>query len=451
VARIEYDRLAQINPDLLQESEWRLFCLRTGAEDVKDWAAPRLVREALSPNRSTTIDFQLLRGLPEQECDAVVEQLLPELVKKGPTAVLVSQQVAGFAPLTAASFLLRKIVGSNDEEERQRLLQVLHEVNHAAVVQAAMHRDFETPNPAELRVLLRAISVGFPGGNPNALQQLSNQELIAYRERLLHWLSLLPRLDQDSASDWANCATLIGELKNPDDADLVYGFLRADEARITEMVEARIREIESWEATGRSTNRPGPIVRTSYGNWHIAALANIPGERCKQIMIELLSRPDHIGIAAHTLANCAGAQQIDLSGDFYSRPRFDLIYEKRSARKPLDEQAVECETVIKRAIDERLSKHPINQSHPIFSALSALARLSGPNNESWILERLERYFLDARVESILETITLAGGSLTGDRILPFVRNTIAFALSEPWNGSGPVGVVGDKDLGGLRR
>src|SRR5271166_921813 len=150
-------------------------------------------------------------------------------------------------------------------------------------------------------------------------------------------------------------------------------------------------------------------------------------------MIELLSRPDHIGIAAHTLANCAGAQQIDLSGDFYSRPRFDLIYEKRSARKPLDEQAVECETVIKRAIDERLSKHPINQSHPIFSALSALARLSGPNNESWILERLERYFLDARVESILETITLAGGSLTGDRILPFVRNTIAFALSEPWS------------------
>jgi hypothetical protein len=197
VARREYDRLAKIDPDLSRESEWRIFCLRTGAEDVKDWAAPRLVREALPPNRSTTIDFQLLRGLPEQECDAVVEQLLPELVKKGPTAALVSQQVAGFAPLTAASFLLRKIVGSNDKEERQRLRQVLHEVNHAAVVQAAMHRDFENPNPAELGVLLRAISVGFPGGNPNAPQQLSNQELIAYRERLLHWLSLLPRLDQE--------------------------------------------------------------------------------------------------------------------------------------------------------------------------------------------------------------------------------------------------------------
>lgn len=32
----------------------------------------------------------------------------------------------------------------------------------------------------------------------------------------------------------------------------------------------------------------------------------------------------------------------------------------------------------------------------------------------------------------METVTLAGGSLPGDRILPFVRNTVTFALSEPW-------------------
>lgn len=295
-ARKEYDLLVQVDPSLSQESEWRLFCLRTGGEDVKDWAAPRFAREALASNKSATIDFQLLRELPDQECGALVEQLLPELVKEGPTAVIVSQQVADLAPLTAASLLLRKIVGSDDEEERQRLRRVLHGINHGAVVRAAMHDDFENLNPAKLRALLRAVNVGFPGGNPNTLQQLSNEELTSYRQHLLHWLSLLPQLDQDSAFEWANCATLIGEVKNPDDADLLYGLLQADQARASEQVELRKREIEAWEATGRSTVRPGPIVQTSYGNWHIAALANIPGNRCSQIMIELLSHPSHIGI-----------------------------------------------------------------------------------------------------------------------------------------------------------
>jgi len=119
-------------------------------------------------------------------------------------------------------------------------------------------------------------------------------------------------------------------------AELVYKMLRADEARVVEQVETRMREVEAWEASGRKTTPPGPIIRASYGNWYIAALANIPGKRCMEIMIELLSHPDHIGVAAHTLANDAGAEQIDLSGSIHSRPRFDLIYEKRSARKPLD-------------------------------------------------------------------------------------------------------------------
>ncbi len=66
-----------------------------------------------------------------------------------------------------------------------------------------------------------------------------------------------------------------------------------------------------------------------------------------EIMIELLSHPDHIGVAAHTLANDAGAEQIDLSGSIHSRPRFE----------PLDQQASEYEAAIKRAIDVRLRQH----------------------------------------------------------------------------------------------
>jgi hypothetical protein len=58
------------------------------------------------------------------------------------------------------------------------------------------------------------------------------------------------------------------------------------------------------------------------------------------------------------------------------------------------------------------------------------ARLSGPDNESWILERIERYFPDTCVESVLERITLVGGLISGERILPSVRKTNAFALSK---------------------
>ena len=37
-----------------------------------------------------------------------------------------------------------------------------------------------------------------------------------------NWRSLLPPLDEDSAFDWANLTTLLGELKNSSDADLIY-------------------------------------------------------------------------------------------------------------------------------------------------------------------------------------------------------------------------------------
>ena len=126
-------------------------------------------------------------------------------------------------------------------------------------------------------------------------------------------------------------------------------------------------------------------------------------------MLELLADRDHVGIAAHTLAQDAGADPIDLSGSIHSNPRFDLVYEKRSARKPLGELALQYETAIKKAIDQHLTKHGNNRSLALLSALCALARIAGPDSESWILERLERHFTAQGAEGLLEYITLAGG------------------------------------------
>src|SRR5260370_31763211 len=80
MARKEYDRLVQLDPGLSQESERRLFCLRTGANDDPQWAAPRLVREVLSSNDIARLHFQLLRSLPDQACASVCKELFPGLV-----------------------------------------------------------------------------------------------------------------------------------------------------------------------------------------------------------------------------------------------------------------------------------------------------------------------------------------------------------------------------------
>jgi hypothetical protein len=133
------------------------------------------------------------------------------------------------------------------------------------------------------------------------------------------------------------------------------------------------------------------------------------------------------------LAKEAGADAIDVSESIRSNPGFDLIYEKRSTRKPLGELALEYEAEIKKATDVYLTQPRNYLSPSLFSALSAVARIAGPDSEYWILDRLERHFPTAEAASLLEYMTLAGGFLPGQRIQPFVRNTVAFALSEPWN------------------
>jgi hypothetical protein len=390
------------------------------------------------PNGVTMFGALPLKILPEKERTIVVEKLLPELAKRGyPLSAEAVRRLVALAPVAAAECLLRAIVKSAHEsaasEKQRSLRQTLHEVSHAIVVRAVLHSDFEKPSPLELGPFLRALSVGFPGGDPDAVQSLPREILSAYRDRLLHWLSLLPPLDQNSAFDWATCTTLISEVRCPEDAELLHRLLREHEARVLEQIEKRRLEVEAYESNGRTTTPPGPINQMSYGNWHIAALANLPGKRCAKIMLELLSDRDHIGIAAHTIAKDAGTDPIDVSGSAHSSPRFDLIYEKRSARKSLGELASQYDAEIKKAIDLHLTQYSNYRSAALFSALCALARIAGPDSESWILQRLERYFPAAGNESLLEYITLAGGLLPGHRILPFVRNTIGSVLSETWS------------------
>lgn len=434
MARREYDRLAQASPVSEQDIDRRLFCLRSGGRYDREWLGPRLVREALSPDVLPRLDVELLEVLSAAERTAIVRQLMPELARGGHTAMGMRPKVTKLDPVAAAESLLAAIVevGTNlDEQEQQDFRYALHDVGREAIVLAASRTHFADLDRDAIRRLLRALSPISPGGDPVAVRILSEEILSTYRQQLLHWLSLLPSLDKEAGFDWAICATLIGEVGNPDDAQLLYKILLQDEERVRQEIDKRKEAIRAYSA-GETATPPGPINHISYGNWHIAALTNIPGKRCMEIMVELLSHTSHIGVAAHTLATNAGAEYIDLSGSFQSRPRFDLIYDKRSNRKPLAEQASKYELAIKQAIDLRLGERPSNPS-PVLSALCALARFSFPDFGSWILERLERYFHDAPIESVLETITLAGDLLPGRQILPFVRNTIASARSEPWS------------------
>jgi hypothetical protein len=435
-ARAEYDRL-EIAASL-SEGDWefRQFCLKLGASDGLQWAIPRLVREAMSPDGVSRPNVPPLNILPDTERTIVVKALLPELAMGGHTTMGVRRHVSELAPVVAALVLLRAIVKGAREsapaEDQRNLRQALHEISHAAVVEAVLHTDFAEPSHVELGPLLHAVSIGSPGGDPQAVRLLPEEDLIAYRQRLLHWLSLLPPLDENSAFDWATCSTLIGEVGHPDDAERLYKILCADEERLRGQIE-RIRLAVDDYTSGRTATPPGPIGHMSYANWHIVALANIPGQRCMEMMLELLLRLPYIGVAAHVLAQDAGADPMAVSGGIANNPRFDLIYERRSARKPLAGRASRYDAAIKKAIDLHLTQHQDNRSPALLSALCAVARIAEPNSESWILEKLERYFPGARSEDLLEYITLAGGLLPGHRILPFVRNTINFALSEPWS------------------
>jgi hypothetical protein len=435
IARQEYDRLINAGPTgSSQESLWRLRCLKTGALNDR-WASPRVVREVLSGGISST--DQLLGILSKTDRGVVVRRLLPELVQAGQSAIIERRNILELAPVVAAECLLDQIVkaeGGIEGEPQRSLRQALLEVSREAIVQAALVSRFAEIGSHEIPALLRAMSPSSPGGYAHAVRLLDTEILSAYRERLHHWQSLLSPMSEDSAAIWAYYSTLLGEVGHPSDADLIYLILKAEETRAIEGVKKRRQESEAWQRSGRGSASPGPIIRPSYGNWHIAALANIPGQRCSEIMRELLSNPEQIGVSAHWLATEAGADPIELSGSLFNRPRFDLIYKKRLAREPLQARALEADGAIKTAIDGQLSRQSDYVPSSLLSAFCAVARLSSPGSEFWILERLERYFPGASVENILETMTLAGGLLPGPRILPFVRNTIV-SSQEPLGSS----------------
>lgn len=435
MARAEYERLAELPSVATQNLDMRLFCLRKGARNDHQWAIARVLNEAFSPEGSSRLGAMPLNILPDKERALLVQRLLPKLAKREPNTVGAVRRILELAPVVAAECLLRAIVTgvrqSAPSDEQHSLRQALHEVSHTAVVEAVLHADFEQPDPEELSSLLHAVSIGWPGGNPDAVQLLPEKTLTVYRKRLLYWSSLLPRLDRKSAFDWAVLATLIGEVKHPDDAELLHRLLREDETRLLQLIESRRLQLEAYESSGRTTIPPSPIDQTSYGNWHIAALANLPGKRCMEIMIELLANPYHIGTAAHALAKDAGAEPIDLLFEgVQSRPRYDLIYERRLRRKSLGELALHYDAAIKNAIDQHLTRRYTYLPTELLEAFCAVARFAVADFEGWILDRLELHFSKTGAESILEYITLAGGLLPGVRIWPFVRNTITCVVRE---------------------
>jgi hypothetical protein len=412
MVRVEYDRFAGLLSSSSEEVKFRQFCLRNGALDKPQWAIHRAVCEILSSDDTAMINN------PDSE-------LIPCLAK-----------LVQLAPVDVAECLLRAIVEGTHEpavhEKQSNLRDVLQGVvNRKAIIEAVVHPDFAELSIEKLSLLLHALSTDSPGGMPNLLQSAPKENLSAYRKRLFHWLSLLSPLDPQYTFDRALCATLISEVGHSDDADTLYGLLREDEACVSRRIEERKQKADDYLPNDRTSAQPSSMARNSYSNWYIAALANIPGRRCREIMVELLSHPAAVGTAAYMLADHAGAAATHLSINIYYRePRFDLVYERRSARKFLGNPASSYEALIKEAIDQHLTRRHDYLSPELSKAFCAVARFASAGCEAWILDRLERHFPKAGAESIFECMTLAGCLLPGRRILPFVQRTITAVLGE---------------------
>jgi hypothetical protein len=125
MARREYDRRDALPST--KDLEFRQFCLRKGARDDPQWAIPRTMREVFLPNGITRLGALPLKILPEKERTILVEELLPELARRGyPLSTEAVRRVVELAPAVAADCLLRAIVESAHESadsEEQRSLQ----------------------------------------------------------------------------------------------------------------------------------------------------------------------------------------------------------------------------------------------------------------------------------------------------------------------------------------
>ena len=70
-----------------------------------------------------------------------------------------------------------------------------------------------------------------------------------------------------------------------------------------------------------------------------------------------------MGIAADALADAVGAEPVDLQRNRFGLARFDLVFDRRSHRKPLAGGVFQYDLAIRRAIDDYLSRgQPVSRN-----------------------------------------------------------------------------------------
>ena len=408
------------------DPELRYFCLNIGSNEDQTWGIPRLVNEALGPEGLTHWHELPLNILPQEERATVIKRILPELARKNQGPDERVAQLLTLDPIASAVSLLLTILvidHSLRAEESWKLQQTLNTIQRTDVIQAVLQPDFSNLGPAEVGLLIDHLCVGFPGGDPETIRSVTPELLDAYHELLLHWRSLLPEYSDESAAVWAHYATLIGEVGDPADEHFLYQLLDREEKRIVENRGRFNDEIQTFHS-GRTNVRPNNAILLSYSNWLAAALLKVRGHKHIDIILQLVSSPSHMGIAADALADAVGAEPVDLQRNRFGLARFDLVFDRRSHRKPLAGEVFQYDLAIRRAIDDYLSRGQPVFSQSVQQAFSAVARIGGIDSEGWILDRLEQYFASASTENLLEYITLAGGTPASARIEPFVRHSL---------------------------
>jgi hypothetical protein len=237
-------------------------------------------------------------------------------------------------------------------------------------------------------------------------------------------------MGQETAHLWSDVALLIGEIGHSDDAGQVLKWLRMDHERVT----ARQREwrmrAQAYRASNGKSAPPGPHNACSYQLNYRRALWNFTGEQVAVQIATLLDNPSEMGFVSNWLAEYFGAPLSETVGFGRSRYNYELISSRRGRSAQFAGSAAPTIAALKIVIDRCLADEQLRRTTDELSfAFLALARLEGAPSGEWVIERIERYFADRCWESLFHSMTLVGASFEGQRLLPFVRNTIHKVLN----------------------
>ena len=280
--------------------------------------------------------------------DHVVEEYLTRLEAEdleyrrleGMIAVVAAEADASLAERVFAGLrrMFRKVHAEPDqphEFERQviRQLEALFrrlpdDMAAAGIVSAV------TDDASDVTVTTRLLSrVGMAGEEElNVTDGDLKARLHAYLKRSV---GVVLRQDDLTGEKKAHLASAIAQVGEPEDMSDLVTLIRADIERMRS------------DRAARMAGKPGPFS-TSYANWHVAAVIRLDPVGADQVLIDLLSEPEYVRVAAEAMAR-----------DFLPKPerplrtrfRHDLVWAAREGcALPVDERRTQFATALRSEI-----------------------------------------------------------------------------------------------------